>query len=270
MAAYYESVASQLLPHLKDRPLVLQRFPDGIEGEMFFQKDLTHIPKGIKTAAIRSESEDKTIHYVVCKDRKTLRFVLQLGTVVLQPWLSRLHRLDYPDFLVIDLDPEAIGFDHIVKTALAVKQVLDEIGAKSLCKTSGARGLHVCVPLAGRYSYDQALLFARLVASVVHARLPAITSLERSPSKRQRKVYLDCFQNRRGQTIVAPYSVRPLPHAPVSTPLKWSEVKQGLDPKSFTIKTTPRRLAALGDLWKPVLGPGINLKTCLERLKKLV
>lgn len=269
LARYYASVSSYLLPHLADRPLVLHRFPDGIDGEAFFQKDNPYLPKGIKSVSIRSESENRTLRYIVCNDKKTLDYVVQLGTIVLHPWLSKVRRLGKPDYMVIDLDPEAIGFDQIVKTAQVVKEVFDEIGAKSFCKTSGARGLHVCVPLGGKYTYEQSRLFAQLVASVVHARLPSITSLERNPSRRQRKVYLDCLQNREGQTLVAPYSVRPNPGAPVSTPLQWKEVKKGIDPKTFTINNTLRRLARVGDLWKPVLGPGVDLKICLKKLKSL-
>ncbi|HVM90930.1 MAG TPA: DNA ligase D [Verrucomicrobiae bacterium] len=269
LARYYDRVAPVLLPYLRNRPLVLDRYPNGIEGESFFQKDQPNAPKGIKTVAIRSASEGKTLHYLVCNDRKTLDYAIQLGGIVLHPWLSNLARLERPDFLVIDLDPESVPFDHVVKTALVVKDVLDEIGAASYCKTSGSRGLHVCVPLGGTYSYEQSLLFAQLVAAIAHQRLPRITSLERNPAKRQHKVYLDCFQNRKGATLVAPYSVRPNPGAPVSTPLDWKEVKPGLDPRRFTIFTMPARLAKRGDLWKPVFGKGIRLNDCLARLKRM-
>lgn len=269
LARYYADVSPYLLPHLKDRPLVMHRFPDGIDGEAFFQKDNPHAPKWIRTVSIKSEHEDKTLRYIVCNDLRTLEYVVQLGTIVLHQWLSKVKRLSRPDFMVIDLDPEAIGFDRVVETALVVKDVLDAVGAKSYCKTSGSRGLHVCVPLGGKYSYDQSRMFAQVIASVVHDRLPAITSVERLPAKRQRKVYLDCLQNRRVQTLVAPYSVRPRPGAPVSAPLLWKEVKPGLSPTEFTMMTMPRRLARLGDLWKPVLGPGVDLRKCLARLQRL-
>jgi bifunctional non-homologous end joining protein LigD len=137
-------------------------------------------------------------------------------------------------------------------------------------KTSGKRGLHLCVPLAARYDHDQARQFAELVATVVNRLLPRSTSLERSPAKRQRRVYLDYLQNRRGQTLAAPYSVRPAPGATVSTPLKWAEVRRGLDPSRFTIRTTPRRLDTVGDLWTPVLGSGPDLLACLSRLEKSI
>ena len=269
LARYYQNVSKYLLPYLKDRPLVLQRFPGGIQGEAFYQKDNPHLPKGMRSVSVRSESEDKTLKYIVCNDKKTLNYVVQLGTIVLHPWISKVKQLTRPDFMVIDLDPEAIHFDQVIKTALVVKEVLDEIGAKSYCKTSGSRGLHVCVPLGAKYSYDQSLLFARLVAAEVNARMPKITSLERSPAKRQRKVYLDCYQNREGQTLVAPYSVRAVDGAPVSAPLSWNEVRPGLTIGVFTMDTILGRLKKRGDLWKPVMGRGIDLKACLARLKKL-
>lgn len=265
LANYYLSISPYILPHLKDRPLSMKRFPDGIQGLSFFQKDQPKPPSWAKTIVVPSDSEEKSIRYLLCNDRRTLGYLAQLGAIELHPWLSRKKSLDKPDFMVIDLDPEAIGFDKVVKTARMVKDVLDELGAASFCKTSGSRGLHVCVPLGAKYSYQQSLLFAQLVASIAHERLPSITSLERSPAKRQRKVYLDCFQNRRGATLIVPYGVRPLRGAPVSTPLHWKEVKLGLDPKTFTIKTTSRRLARVGDLWKPVLGPGVNLSRILSK-----
>ena len=174
--------------------------------------------------------------------------------------------LDKPDYLVIDLDPESVPFTRVVEAALAVHKTLEKAAAECFCKTSGKRGLHVYVPLGARYDYGQAREFAQIVATIVNQRLPKTTSLVRSPSLRQGRVYLDCLQNARGQTLAAPYSVRPYPGATVSTPLRWREVTPRLDPARFTIKTMPRRLDRLGDLWKPVLGPGIDLEACLDRL----
>ncbi len=155
-----------------------------------------------------------------------------------------------------------------METALAAKKVLDKAGAKSFCKTSGATGLHIYVPLQAKYSTDQVRQFGKIIAHLIHAEIPDITSVERAPQKRKRKVYLDYLQNRDGQTLAAPYSVRPRPGAPVSTPLKWSEVKKGLDPKNFTIKTIFKRLHKTGDLWKKVLGKGLNMKRALKKIEK--
>jgi len=157
----------------------------------------------------------------------------------------------------------------VVEAAREVHKVLDRADVECHCKTSGKRGLHVYVPLGAQYDYDQTRVFAEIVANVVHGLLPRVTSVARSPALRQGRVYLDFLQNRRGQTLVAPYSARPAPGAPVSTPLKWSEVTKRLNPAQFTIRTTRARLHKLGDLWRPVLGPGVDLRHTLERLAKL-
>lgn len=167
---------------------------------------------------------------------------------------------------MIDLDPEAIPFARVIEAAQAVHRILDRAGAECLCKTSGKTGLHLCVPLGAKYEYAVARQFAELVANIVNGLLPKTTSILRSPALRQGRVYLDYLQNRYGQTITAPYSVRPVPGACVSTPLKWAEVRRGLDPSRFTIRTTPKRLDRFGDLWPPILGPGVDLELCLRRL----
>jgi bifunctional non-homologous end joining protein LigD len=186
----------------------------------------------------------------------------------MNPWNARVESQDYPDYLVLDLDPMDVPFARVIETAVVVRKVFERAGAESVCKTSGKRGLHVFVPLGARYTHDEARQFAELVAQLAHAELPSTTSLVRDPRKRQKRIYLDYLQNRRGQTLVAPYSVRPNPGATVSTPLKWREVKKGLDPAKFTMKSMSRRLDRIGDLWKPVLGPGIDLSECLGRLLK--
>lgn len=265
---YYRKMAPFILPYLKDRPESLHRYPNGITGPSFYQKDVDHQPPDwVKTVLIHSEHETKDIRYLVCQDEATLAYLANLACVELNPWSSRINSLDKPDFLIIDLDPEGVSFSKVVESALAVKDVLDRAKAKSICKTSGATGMHICVPLEARYTYAQARQFAELVARLANKRLPALTSVVRSPKERQKKVYLDFLQNSRGQTIVAPYSLRPRPLAPVSTPLLWKEVKAGLEPTQFTIKTIQARVEKLGDLWKPVLGHGIDLKGCLKRLE---
>ncbi len=265
---YYRDVAPLILPYLRDRPESLHRHPEGVAGEGFFQKDVGRRPPPgwVETARIASESGGGTIEYLVCQDEDTLLYLANLGCIELNPWNSRVGSLERPDYLVIDLDPESIPFARVIEAALAVRRVLDRAGAECLCKTSGKTGLHVFVPLGARYSYEQARQFAEIVANIVHRALPQTTSVVRSPAKRQRRVYLDFLQNRRGQTLAAPYCVRPAPGAPVSTPLKWREVRPGLDPAKFTIRTLARRVDKVGDLWAPVLGPGINLSDCLEHL----
>jgi len=267
---YYRTVSPVMLPYLIDRPQSLHRHPNGIEKESFFQKDFgDQVPEWFQTVRVPRSTEQGETHYVLCQDEPSLLYLANLGCIEINPWNSRVGHLDEPDYIVIDLDPEEVSFDRVIEAALAVRRLLDRIGAENCCKTSGKTGLHVYVPLGARYTVDQARQFAELVATVVQHQLPDTTSTLRRPALRRRRVYLDFLQNRTGQTLAAPYSVRPVPGATVSTPLKWSEVRRGLDPAKFTIKTVPRRLDRVGDLWKPVLGRGIDLGACLDRLARV-
>src|SRR5512133_3867064 len=169
-----------------------------------------------------------------------------------------------PDYLMIDLDPGNISFVDVVNTALVVREICEEIGVPCYCKTSGATGLHIYIPLGAKYDYDQARNFAEILAGITHRRLPSTTSIERSLSRRQDKIYIDFLQNRKGQTIAAPYSVRPRPFATVSTPLLWDEVNHQLTPEMFTINTIESRLNKTGDLWQPVLKTGISMVKALS------
>ena len=267
LIAYYRAVSTYILPYLKNRPESLHRHPNGIGSQSFFQKDMpSSIPKWLETVDVFSGTHGGNIRYLLCQDEATLVYMANLACIELNPWNSSVPHLDQPDYTVVDLDPHEVGFDAVVKTAQVVKQVLDELGAEGYPKTSGATGIHIFIPLAAQYSSDQARQFAELVASVVHSRLPQITSLERSPAKRVGKVYVDFLQNRDGQTLASVYSVRPKPGATVSTPLEWDEVTERLDPKAFTIRTVLDRLERVGDLWAPVLGPGIDMASALGRL----
>ena len=266
---YYREVAPVILPHLKDRPESLYRTPNGITEKGFFQKEAGELPPDwMATQEVYSGSHKKRIRYFVCQDEATLVYLANLGCIEINPWLSRLQQLDNPDYFVIDLDPEDISFDRVVEAALAVRKVLDRAGATGYPKTSGASGMHIYVPLGAQYDYEAAGQFARVVAVLANKEIPDFTSLVRDPRKRQQRVYLDFLQNRAGQTLAAPYSIRPRPGATVSTPLKWEEVRVGLDPREFTILTTPARIKRVGDLFEGVLGPGIDLENCLENLLK--
>jgi bifunctional non-homologous end joining protein LigD len=264
---YYKSISKYMLPYLKDRPESMRRNPHGIKGQSFFQKNVDHMPPSwVKTKMIYSESNDSNINYMLCNDEATLVYMANLGCIEINPWFSRIQALENPDYLVVDLDPEEISFDKVIETALVVKEVLDEAGAKSFCKTSGATGLHIYVPLKAKYDYEAAKEFAHVIARITNNRIPEFTSLERSPSKIKKKVYLDYLQNRKGQTLAAPYSVRPFPGATVAAPLLWEEVKKGLSPSQFTIKNIHERLKDTGDLFKGILGAGINIEKCLKRI----
>jgi bifunctional non-homologous end joining protein LigD len=263
---YYRRVADFILPYIKNRPHSLLRHPNGIGGESFFQKDLEDHPTWVKTESIYSESNQKQVHYLVCKDLDHLLYMVQLGCIEINPWNSRVGRLDKPDWIVLDLDPEDIGFDKVIEAALIVKQVCDELKIPTYPKTSGKTGIHIYVPVGAKYTYEQCKQLSQILANLVHERTPDFTSVERLPKKRQKKVYVDFLQNRQGQTLAAPYSVRPTPQATVSTPLHWDEVKKGLDSQKFTIKTIQKRLSKVGDLWKPVLQKGINIPKTLKLL----
>lgn len=265
---YYREVARSILPHLEDRPESLYRTPNGITHGGFFQKEAGELPpRWVKTKDIFSKHTGKNIKYFVCQDEATLVYMANLGCIEINPWLSRLQSLNFPDYFVIDLDPEDISFEKVIETALAVHDVLDKAGAPNFPKTSGASGMHIYVPLCAKYDYDTAEKFAHLVATMANHLLPDLTSLLRNPQKRQKKVYLDFLQNKAGQTLAAPYSIRPRSGATVSAPLKWEEVKSGLEPGQFNIKTMPSRLQRLGDLFQGVLGPGIDIESCIEKLE---
>lgn len=270
LAAYYRKVAPAILRYLKDRPLTLLRHPDGAAGDSFFQKSAPEPrPEWVRTHRVASASGGREIEYVVCEDEATLLWLTNLGCIELNPWNSRAAAPDRPDYAVLDLDPEEAPFERVVETAQALRGLLEEAGIPSACKTSGKRGLHVCVPLGARYTHEEARLFSEIVARLVHARLPATTSVVRSPKRRRGKVYLDYLQNGRTQTLACAYCARPVPEASVSTPLRWEEVRPGLDPRRFTVRDVPERLARVGDLWAPVLGPGIDMEEALDRLRKL-
>ncbi|AZB29365.1 DNA ligase D [Chryseobacterium balustinum] len=266
---YYQSVAEYILPHLKNRPLSLNRFPSGIDHSGFYQKDTgDSFPDWIKTTKVHSESTDKYIDYAVCNDKATLAYLNNLGCIDFNPWNSSLPDLEHPDYLVLDLDPsKKNSFDDVIETAQQVKEVLDLIKIKGYCKTSGSTGIHIYIPMGGGYDYDQVKDFAHILMKQVNEKLPKITTLERSLQKRDdKKIYLDYLQNRQGQTLASAYSLRPKEGASVSMPIEWSELKKGLKPTDFTIENALERIKKKGDLFKPVLGKGIDMMKALDYL----
>jgi bifunctional non-homologous end joining protein LigD len=270
LIAYYERVAPWLLPYLRDRAVVLTRYPDGITGKSFFQKDAPEwTPGWVHTARIHAAGVERDIDYFVVDDVETLRYVANTGTIPLHPWASRVAALERPDWVVIDLDPKGAPFTDVVKVALALREILTALELPSYPKTSGATGLHILLPLGARYTYDETRTFARLLATLTVEAVPAISTIARIIRTRGGKVYVDFGQNGPGQTVVAPLSVRPLPGAPVSCPLRWDEVTERLDPTKLTIRTVPPRLEAHGDPMAPVLGAGIDIAAALTRLDRV-
>ncbi len=262
---YYAKMAPYMLPYLKNRPLVLKRYPNGISGESFYQKDAGKgAPDFVKTATVQHGS--KKVCYIVVQNVKSLLYVANLGSIELHILNSPVKNLSYPTYLVLDLDPEAIGFNAVIETALVLHDILEKIGLPNYCKTSGATGLHIYIPLGSKYDYKTARHFAEVLADIAHREIPKITSLERMPKKRQKKVYIDCLQNEFGQIMVCPYSLRARQRAPVSTPVSWEELKKGIDPLEFNMQTIFKRLARKKDLFKPVLGKGADLEKAFRKL----
>ena len=268
---YYISMADYILPYLKGRPESLLRNPNGINGSGFFHKDAAeNAPSFVKRQKVYSDSNDKEIDYIVCDNLATLVYMNNLGCIEINPWHSTVKNLENPDYLMIDIDPsDKNTFDQVVEVALVVKKILDKAGAESYCKTSGASGLHVFVPTGKKYTFEQVKDFTYLVCMLVNNELKDFTTLERNLRKRGNKhIYMDYLQNRRGQTIASVYSLRPKAGATVSTPLEWKEVKKGLSPKQFTIHNVAERVKKKGDLFKGVLGKGVDLMKCIQRLEQ--
>lgn len=266
---YYESVYKYIASHIKGKPQSLLRMPNGIKGPAFFHKDAgENAPDWLDTYPVYSDSAGKTIDYLVCNNKDSLLYIANLGCIEINPWNSRAETHDKPDFLVMDLDPSAKNtFDEVVECALVIKEIFDKVGADCYCKTSGATGLHVYVPLGARYDYEQARSFAELIAHITQEQLPDTTTLERSLSKRKKHhIYIDYLQNKEGATLSCAYSLRPKPGAPVSTPLEWKEVKPGLKPADFNINNTLQRIEKKGDLFLPTLKKGIDIGKVLKKL----
>ena len=268
---YYHDVASLLVPHLAGRPLSLKRYPNGIAADYFFQKDAPpSFPKWLHTEKI-SGKDTPTKHYVICDDEATLLYLANLGCIDQNPWYSRVGTLDYPDFMVLDLDPYHCGFDRIVEAAELVRRKLAELELEGYPKTTGGDGMHVYVPIAAAYSYEQVRTFAEIVARLVIAERPELFTTPRAVTQREKgRVYFDYLQISWGKTISAPYVLRAHGKAPVATPLRWSEVRPGLSPLDFTLANVRARFQHLGDIFAPVLTNAQRLEAAMKRLESLV
>jgi len=270
---YYDAIANLIIPHLRDRPLSLKRYPNGIAEEFFFQKNAEDkVPEWVRLEPIFSEHNQDKIHYIICNDRATLLYLANLACIDHNPWMSRLGSLDNPDFALIDLDPtEGCPYHQIVEAAQLVKKTLDQLGLAGYPKTTGGDGMHVYVPLEPIYTYEQVRTFAELLSILVIRENPDLFSTPRTVSRRKKgKVYFDYLQISSAKTIAAPYVLRAYPGAPVSTPLDWSEVKAGLEPSQFNIHNALGRFERVGDLFEPVLTNRQKLETALEKVSHLV
>ena len=265
---YHRRVASWMLPYLQDRPLVMTRYPDGIDGKSFFQKDAPpYAPDWIRRVTVWSEGSERELSYFVAEDLESLLYVVNLGTIPLHVWSSRVSTLAQPDWCILDLDPKDAPFTDVVDIALLIRRIGQEIGLPTFAKTSGSSGIHVLVPLGGRMTYEQSRTLGQRLGRVVVSERPDIATLTRNPERRDGKVYVDFVQNGHGRLLVAPFTVRPKSGAPVSAPLLWSEVTKELTIAQHTIATVPERMERLGaDPMAPVLELEPDLLGALERL----
>ncbi len=263
---YYDAVAPLILPHLKDRPLSLKRYPNGIHAQYFFQKNTPdNYPSWLRTETI-----DNT-RYIIANDKTTLLYLTNLGCIDQNPWMSRIGSLDKPDFILMDIDPYHCAFSKVVEAALLTKQKLDSIGLTGYPKTTGGDGLHIYVPVEPVYTYDQVRSFAEIIARLLAAEHPKLFTTPRAVEKREKdRVYFDWMQIAESKTISAPYVVRAHDGAPVSTPLEWDEVNAQLHPSQFTMMTAPGRFTEKGDLFAGVLKKPQRLEKAFANLEKLL
>lgn len=254
MINYYVRIAPYLIPHLSQRPLVLTRYPNGISGKSFYQKNAPdYLPEWISTYPWYSSDSDRVINFILAEETAALAWLANQACLEMHPWLSRIGSIDYPDFAVVDLDPSpGSKYQDVIDIALAVKQLLDSLKLRSYPKTSGSLGLHIYIPLENRYTYEETRRFTQTIAAMICNVLPQIATIERTVNRRGTKVYVDYLQNVQGKTLSSVYSIRPRRGAPVSTPLLWEEVPY-VKPADFTIKSILARVEAQGDLFASVL-----------------
>jgi exodeoxyribonuclease III len=269
MFNYYDQVSEYMVPYLKDRPMSLNRFPNGIHGPSFYQKNVKDKVPDCMSTMPHTNDKGEEKEYLVATNKASLLWMASLGCIEINPWFSRVQSPDNPDFCIIDLDPDKQHFDQVIEAAQEVKKALDAIGVPAYPKTSGSTGMHIYIPLGAKYTYDQSQMFAKIIVTLVHKQIPEYTSLERMVKNRGGKMYLDFLQNRPDATIAGVYSLRPKPGATVSMPLTWDEVKPGLTMRHFTIHNAIGRLKETGDLFKGVLGEGIDLAATIKKAQSI-
>ena len=253
LAAYYDAIAPLMLPHLRRRPITMERFPSGIGAKGFLQKDVV---KGFPAWLRRVEAPKKggTVHYALAGDRRSLAWLANQNTIAIHVWPSRAPRLDCPDVCVFDLDPSREDADALRTVVLGLRDLLRELGHRSWVKTSGSKGFHVVVRLKARATFGDSSRLAAHVADAFIRRYPSLLTQEFSKADRRGRILVDIGRNRRGATFVAVYSVRAKPGAPVSAPCTWEEIERGdVGPQTFTLRTMAARVAAVGDLWADVV-----------------
>ncbi|MCY4011579.1 MAG: DNA ligase D [Gammaproteobacteria bacterium] len=271
LLGYYEAVAPWMLPYLVDRPLVLTRFPDGIHGKSFYQRDApAFVPDWVERKVLWSESAEREVHYFIAQNTESLVYLANMGAIPIHAWHSRITNLEHPDWCVLDLDPKQAPFADVVETATEVKNLLDEIELPGFLKTSGASGLHILLPLARQLTHRQATTLGELLARVLVARRPDICTITRTVRKRDNKVYIDYLQNGHGQLLVAPFSARAEPAASVSMPVTWDALNGELNNANYDLKNAVPHLHNAGDPMADVLTIEPDLGHALARLGGLL
>ncbi|MEA2163858.1 MAG: bifunctional non-ous end joining protein LigD [Thermoanaerobaculia bacterium] len=260
VADYYAAMTEPMMRALRDRPLALEHWNDGIDKPSWFHQDVGRgAPPWVESIETPTRTTGKSIKHLVVDRPETLRWLAQMSVLTIHMWASRGSAIEEPDWLVFDLDPaKGKGIEQAIEAAIVIRRLLDHLHLPSVPKTSGKRGIHVLIPLAGGYTHEEANEFACSIGAAVVSKVPEFT-MERALNKRNGRLYLDCMQNAYGKTIVAPYSLRAIDGAPVSAPLKWEEVTKKLDPKKFTLRTMPARLAKVGDLFERVFKDRVKL-----------
>lgn len=257
---YYIQISSHIMPFLKNRPAILQRWPRGINAPMFFQQDLESAPAFIKTARLTNK-EGRDLDYAVYNDTASLLHFVNLGTIEQHPWHSTIAKLDYPDWIAIDLDPKKAPWENVLQVALTCKEVCDEIGLKAFPKTSGSTGIHIYLPLKPSNEYEKVAEFSRLLASEIARRVPKMATVERTIAKRKSdQVYVDWMQNARGKSLAAVFTARAKPKATVSMPLTWKQIEQGVKISDFTVKNVPALLKKKANAWSDFFNQRQTLK----------
>ncbi|MGQ0766995.1 MAG: non-homologous end-joining DNA ligase [Gemmatimonadota bacterium] len=267
LADYYRLVADLIVPHLAGRPVTMERFPRGIGEKGFIQKNVARgFPAWLERVEVPKEGG--TVNYPLVNDVRSLMWVINQNTITPHVWTSRIPSLMEPDICVIDLDPSVDDHKVLTSVALQVRELLKELGLESHVKTSGSRGFHIVIPLASRTTFGESGRFSEALASELVRRDPRNLTLEFSKADRGSRILVDVLRNRPGATFASAYAVRPRPGAPVSAPVTWDEVKAGVHPTDFTLRSMVERLASVGDLWSGLYDRGQRLESALDRLRR--
>ncbi len=268
---YYDRIAPLMIPHIKDRPVSMQRFPSGIDMDGFFQKDAPdYFPAWIARAYVEKGDTSQVVSHVLCNSAATLVYLANQAVITPHVWLSKIDKLNYPDRMIFDFDPPSVkAFAQVRKAAKLFKTLLEDIGLTPFVMTTGSKGLHVTVPIKREFDFDQVRAFTRTVAARLVEQHPEHLTLEVRKNKRKGRIFVDYLRNAWAQTGVAPYAVRAKEHAPIATPLYWKEVNAALDPQKYRIKNIFKRIARTGDPWADIAKHAGSVKAAQKRLDKL-